>query len=79
MDRIGHLEIFETALQDHLNFRGWQGSVQSGGTYHINVPKSLKTITGLWRGRCWKTLAVGEKVRFHQVMKHKRNGLFWYA
>ena len=52
MDRIGHLKKFETALQDHPDFRGWQGSVQSGGTYHINVPKLLKTITGLWRGRC---------------------------
>lgn len=73
MDRIGHLEKFETALQDHPDFRGWQGSVQSGGTYHINVPKLLKTITGLWRGRCWKTLADGGKIRFRQVMKLKRN------
>ena len=79
IDYAGYLKRFETSLHDHPDFIGWQGSAQEGRTYHIEVPKTLKTISGLWRGRCRITLADGEEVRYRQVLKLKRNETGYYG
>ncbi|MGY8991402.1 MAG: hypothetical protein ACKVHL_07415 [Rhodospirillales bacterium] len=79
IDYAGYLKRFETVLDDHPDFTGWQGSAHAGRTYHVEIPKTLKTISGLWRGRCWITLAGGEEVKYRQVLKLKRNEKGYYG
>jgi len=70
-DRSRITDRFEAALQDHPDIVQWVGN--EGGAYHIEVPKLMRTISGLWRGRCRETLADGETVRYRHVLKLKRS------
>ena len=72
LDRSGMTSRLEAVLQDYPDLARWTGPVRAGGAFHIEIPKTLKTISGLWRGRCRETLADGESVRYRHVMKLKR-------
>ena len=72
VDRSHFMNRFEAALRDHPDFTRWYGSAETGGAYQIEIPKILRTISGLWRGRCRETLADGEQIRYRHVMKLKR-------
>ncbi len=75
--KLAHdLSQLEAALQDHPDIARLaghgHGAGEPGVAYHLEIPKTLKTFSGLWRGRCRKTLAGGETIKYRHVMNLKR-------
>lgn len=63
----------EEAFASHPDVAASAAPVRAGGAFHIEVAKTLRTISGLWRGRCREIMDDGEHVRYRHVMKLVRN------
>ncbi|MEL0105938.1 MAG: hypothetical protein VW802_03225 [Rhodospirillaceae bacterium] len=62
----------EEAMASHPDVVKSSAPVEAGGGFHIEVTKALRTISGLWRGRCRENDQDGESVRYRHVMKLAR-------
>lgn len=63
----------EEAFASHPDVATSSAPVNAGGAFHIEVAKTLRTISGLWRGRCREIMDDGERVRYRHVMKLTRD------